>query len=288
MRDTILSLLLMLSVTFALGSQDRPNSTVEFKSTELKEEAEVETVITEEPQAPIKFELETEEVVKSTPIRAEKPVYTYLQTLAQINDHISSGGSRALTDPPNFLFKHVQWHDNEDGFRNYSDGVLRALTYQQLEWLHGLMHVEEVSEIEPQEIVFEKKGLAKEKKKVEEDDGIVLELNRVIYAGASWCGPCVTVKATKFDQHYKDLDWIVGSDAFSHLQIIDIDDHKKEYQEVVRRGGNQGYIPRFLIMKDGKVVAHKPAIEFVSNGEFNYGQFKKWIIEKGDVFGWEN
>lgn len=292
MKKVIVSILLVAASLFT-GS--KPTQTMPIESVQLTSNEQPVVSVDEklEPELPLEIKVEEEEP-KYVPLKAENLLYTYNETINQINEHISSGGQKAYTDPPSFLFRHVQWHDKQDGFRNYPDSTLKCLTYQQLEWLHGLMHIEEkdqIAGVKPKKIVFSKKELPKEIITVvdEEDDGIVLELNRIVYVGASWCVPCKTVKNTGFEQHFKDLDWLVGSDSFNHLQVIQTDDpkHSKVYQEIISRGYNNKSIPQFLIVKNGKVIAYRVATTFVSNGKFKYSEFNKWVEEKGDVFRWQ-
>ena len=274
----VLSIIVLVLIAVFVDKEEKPTEVMAFEPISLQ--TPVIPLSAEKPDLPsFVEEPKKEKVLLDT---RDQKSYNISETLEIIKKYRADGGREALTEPKSMMFSHIQWHDMKDGFRNYSDAVIRGLTYQTQEYLHGMLHAEEDG--------FSLKVEVLEDKSAEEEENtsnaVILSRNRVIYVGASWCGPCVTFKSYKPFEYLKGIGWRVGSDEENHLQNIDVDKNKQEYNSLFPNG--VGGIPYIAIMKDGKIVSSRHPSDFISNGKFSGEKFRGWITEKGNIFGWRN
>lgn len=263
----------LLAYIIIFGNNSTPDKSIDVEVNPLQSAV----VATSEPIEP----LVADKPVEHEPMAYQEPeedvypprddlasnVYSYNETINQINNHKESGGNIAITNPPSYLFRHVQEHDLEDGFRNYPVSVLQELTYEQLQWLHGLMHkIEDTQQ-------------ARENAPCK----VVKSNNRIIYVGADWCGPCKTFKNTGALKELEESGWDISNEKEADLQVIDTDKDAEEYRRIFPNGVNG--IPAIFIMKDGRIISKRHPTNLLTNNRLGE-KFTEWVKREGNIYKW--
>ncbi len=80
----------------------------------------------------------------------------------------------------------------------------------------------------------------------------VREGRRIIYVGATWCGPCQQQKGTFAAMRQAGRPWEIGPRGTSHIQVFDYDARP----DIVRRF-NVKLVPTWVLLDNERPIASK-------------------------------